>query len=61
MAIVWYFFNLIYFITDGASIKVPITNLCETSKAIAQAIEYMYQTNQHRFKISETSYQLAIT
>jgi glycosyltransferase involved in cell wall biosynthesis len=48
------------FVPDGAGIKVPVTNPTETSKALAEAIEYIYKHPEERSKMGKIGYEFAI-
>ena len=48
------------FVPDCAGIKVPVTNPTETSKALAEAIEYIYKHPEERSKMGKIGYEFAI-
>lgn len=49
------------FIPDRAGIKVPAINPAETVKALAQAVEYMYQNPEQRIEMGRIGYEFAKT
>ena len=49
------------FVPEDAGIKVPVTNPTQTSTAIAQAVEHMYQNPEQRRQMGKIAYEYART
>ena len=49
------------FVPDHAGIKVPVTNPLETSTALGQAVEYMYNNLENRLEMGRIGYEFAKT
>ena len=49
------------FVPDHAGIKVPVTNPSETSTALGQAVEYMYNNPENRLEMGRIGYEFAKT